>query len=80
MLTDRDRTANGRLCPFSPVEDGTDITGHRRIRIRNRQKNGYEWTSQEWISSLCPSLLIAHALLTIHLQRIYVLYTLSLCH
>ena len=42
MVTDSDRTSNGRLCPFCPVEslehvqnfppDGTDINGHHRTR------------------------------------------------
>ena len=42
MVTDSDRTSNGLLCPFCPVEsfehvqnfqpDGTDINGHHRIR------------------------------------------------
>ena len=41
MVTDSERTSNGRLCPFCPVEsfehaqnfppDGTDINGHHRI-------------------------------------------------
>ncbi|KAH3831723.1 hypothetical protein DPMN_104993 [Dreissena polymorpha] len=44
-----DRTSNGGLCPFYPVEnfehaqnfptDGTDVTGHRRTRSGF---NGYE--------------------------------------
>ena len=42
MVADSDRTSNGRLCPFCPVEsfehvqnfppDGTDINGHHRTR------------------------------------------------
>ena len=42
MVTDSDRTSNGRLCPFCPVEsfehvqnfpsDGTDINGHHWTR------------------------------------------------
>ena len=42
MVTDSERTSNGRLCPFCPVEsfehaqnfppDGTDINGHHRTR------------------------------------------------
>ena len=42
MVTDSDRTRNGHLCPFCPVEsfehglnfppDGTDINGHHRTR------------------------------------------------
>ena len=42
MVTDSERTSNGRLCPFCPVEsfehaqnfptDGTDINGHQRTR------------------------------------------------
>ena len=39
MVMDSDRTSNGRLCPFCPVEsfehfppDGTDINGHHRTR------------------------------------------------
>ena len=42
MVTDSDRTSNGRLCPFCPVEsfehvqnfppDGTEINGHHRTR------------------------------------------------
>ena len=42
MVTDSDRTSNGRLCPFCPVEsfehvqnfppDVTDINGHHRTR------------------------------------------------
>ena len=42
MVTDSDRTSNGHLCPFCPVEslehvqnfppDGTDINGHHRTR------------------------------------------------
>ena len=44
MVMDSDRTSNGRLCPFCPVEsfehvqnfppDGTDINGHHRTRNR----------------------------------------------
>ena len=44
MVTDSDRTSNGRLCPFCPVEsfehvqnfppDGTDINGHHWTRNR----------------------------------------------
>ena len=41
MVTDSDRTSNGHLCPFCPVEnehvqnfppDGMDINGHHRTR------------------------------------------------
>ena len=42
MVTDSERTSNGRLCPFCPMEsfehaqnfppDGTDINGHHRTR------------------------------------------------
>ena len=54
-VTDSDRTPNGRLCPFCPVEsfehvqnsppDGTDINGHHRTRTdingHHRTRNGF---------------------------------------
>ena len=58
MVTDSERTSNGRLCPFCPVEsfehaqnfppDGTDINGHHRTRNgQGTDSPDLKWTENE---------------------------------